>query len=257
MGGFFGEILSLPTIIYTALLGCALTYWCVQIALGTLDSHGLDDAGHAHADAGHADAGHADAGHAHGDAHSHGDGHGHADGHHDHAFDLFAAMGLRGVPLTFSLSMLVLWSWALCFLGMHVLAPSLVGVAPTWLVSGGVFVLSLVLATPIAALSVRPFQSVFRTQKAPTKHAFVGRSCTITTATVDARFGQALCEDGGAGLVISVRYEGSAPPRKGQRAVLVDYDAMRDVYVIEPIDGDPPPEADARDRPRSPREPAA
>jgi hypothetical protein len=243
VGGFFGEIFSLPTIIYTVLLGSAVAYWSIQIALGTFDSHGVD--GHA-ADAGHADVGHADAGHAH--AH---DGHAHDvhDGH-GHAFDLFDSVGLRGVPLTFSLSMVVLWTWAACFLGMHLLAPLLVGVLPAWLVKLAVGLVSPVVATPVAALCVRPFRRVFATHHAPTKHAFIGRPCTITTNTVDARFGQALCEDGGAGLVISVRYEGAATLRKGQRALLVDYDPARDVYTVEPIDDDGLPPGGERDRPR-------
>lgn len=222
--GFWAEILALPTAIYTALLVVAAMYW-LAVVLGSLDIDildidGLDDVGGIGdvADAGDVDA---------------------ADGHHGLVW-FMSALGLRGVPLTFTLSMLTLWSWALCFLGMHHLVPLLPSL-PVWLIGTGVFLGSFVVGLFGTSLSVRPFQRVFKTHHAPSKHGFVGRPVTITTASVDASFGQALCPDGGAGLVVAVRYHGARKLVKGQRAVLVDYDSKRDVYVIEPLDLDDEP----------------
>lgn len=222
--GFWAEILALPTAIYTALLMVAGLYW-LAVVLGSLDIDildldGLDDVGGIGdvADAGDVDAG---------------------DGPHGLVW-FMSALGLRGVPLTFTLSMLTLWSWALCFLGMHHLVPLLPSL-PGWLLGTGVFLGSFVVGLLGTSLSVRPFQRVFKTHHAPSKHGFVGRPVTITTATVDASFGQALCADGGAGLVVAVRYEGPRKLGKGQRAVLVDYDEKRDVYTVEPLDLDDEP----------------
>lgn len=248
MDGFWGEILSLPTGIYTVLLTVATTYW-LAVILGGMDIDilgggpidGIDGAADA-LDGGDLDLDAGDGG----------------------FLGLLSTVGLRGVPLTFSLSVLILWSWALCFLGMHYLAPIAPAALPVWLVSLVVLVASFLLGVLGASVSVRPFQRVFKTHQAPTKLAFIGRPCTITTATVDAKFGQAFCEDGGAGLVISVRYEGKSAPRKGQRALLVDYDPARDVFTVEPLeavdDDGPisnqgPPEPERRDP--GPREPVS
>lgn len=228
MDGFLGEILSLPTGIYTVLLTVATTYW-LAVILGGLD---IDILGGGPIDGidGAADA--LDGG---------------ADGDLDVGdggfLGLLSTVGLRGVPLTFSLSVLILWSWALCWLGMHYLAPIAPAALPVWLVSLVIFAVSFLVGVLGASVSVRPFQRVFKTHQAPPKLAFIGRPCTITTATVDAKFGQALCEDGGAGLVISVRYEGKATLTKGRRALLVDYDPARDVFTVEPLEamGDEPP----------------
>lgn len=250
MDGFWGEILSLPTAIYTVLLTVATTYW-LAVIFGALD---IDILGGGPIDAidGAADAidGAADA---------------HLEAVGDGGFvGLLSSVGLRGVPLTFSLSVLTLWSWALCFLGMHYFAPIAPAMFPAWLVSLVIFVVSGMLGVLGASVSVRPFQRVFKTHQAPAKLAFIGRPCTITTATVDTTFGQALCEDGGAGLVIMVRYEGKAALTKGQRALLVDYDPAKDVFTIEPLEavGDgladqnpSPPEPDRRDP--APREPVS
>lgn len=239
--GFWAEILALPTAIYTALLAVAGLYW-LAVVLGSLDIDvldldGLDDV------SGVADAGDVDL-----DA---------ADGPHGLVW-FMSALGLRGVPLTFTLSMLVLWSWALCFLGMHHLVPLLPSV-PVWLLGAGVFLGSFVVGLLGTSLSVRPFQRVFKTHHAPSKMEFVGRPVTITSGSVDAAFGQALCADGGAGLVVSVRYDGPRKLTKGQRAVLVDYDEKRDVFTVEPLDlDDDAPVSDGpvidadRDRDRDP-----
>lgn len=250
VGAFWSEILALPTLVYTAALGVALVYWLIAILLGGLDhdgadAHGAHDAAHGAHDVAHGHDGHVD--------HHAGDGHDHA---HEAGFAplvaLVSALGLRGVPLTFGLSNLALWSWAACFLGMHHLAPRAPG--PAWLVSTAIALASLVLGALATRVAVRPFHRVFKTHHAPSKLAFLGRPCTITTASVDATFGQALCEDGGAGLVIAVRYDGPARLTKGQRAVLVDYDPGRDLYIIEPLDpGDPP--ADERRDPPAPERP--
>lgn len=241
--GFWAEILALPTGLYTALLGVAGLYW-LAVVLGSLDIDvldidGIDGIGEM-ADV--ADAGDVDV-----------DG---ADGPGGLVW-FMSALGLRGVPLTFTLSMLTLWSWALCFLGMHHL-PALLPL-PVWLVGVGVFLGSFVVGLFGTSLSVRPFQRVFKTHHAPSKDGFVGRPVTITSGSVDAAFGQALCPDGGAGLVVAVRYDGPRKLTKGQRAVLVDYDERRDVFTVEPLDLDDdvstgaPPEADRdpdRDRDR-------
>lgn len=238
VGGFWAEIFALPTVVYTTLLVIASLYW-LSVVIGGLEIDVLDVDADVDVDVGDT-----------------------ADGEGAGGFlGLLSALGLRGVPLTFSLSVLTLWSWALCFLGMHHLAPLAAGVLPAWLAALGVALGSFVVAIFGTNLSIRPFQRVFKTHHAPSKLAFIGRPCTITTATVDARFGQALCEDGGAGLVIAVRYEGPATLVKGQKAVLADYDPKRDVFIVEPLDlpddGEQDRDAEPERRDRGPREPAS
>ncbi len=229
--GFWAEILALPTGLYTALLCVAGLYW-LAVVLGSLDIDVLDIDGLGDV----ADAGDLDVD---------------AEGLSGLVW-FMSALGLRGVPLTFTLSMLTLWSWALCFLGMHHL-PALLPL-PVWLVGLGVFFGSFVVGLFGTSLSVRPFQRVFRTHHAPTKDGFVGRPVTITSGSVDATFGQALCADGGAGLVVAVRYDGLRKLTKGQRAVLVDYDERRDVFTVEPLDLDDADPTSARAEPEPERD---
>jgi hypothetical protein len=246
MDGFWAELFALPTVIFTGLLSLSILYW-LGVVLGALDIDMLDLDGTLDAMEGAVEGavdgvvegavdaavdGAVDAavdGAAEGAADA-------ADGGGEHGIaGMLSVLGIRNVPVSFSGSVWFLWSWIASYLFMHNVAP-LLGALPHWLVAAAVFGVSLVLGLLATSASVRPFGRVFDTHLGVEKHTLVGKPCTITTQSVDGSYGQAVCEDGGAGVVLQVRYDGNAPPNKGQRALLVDYDDARDVYVIEPLD---------------------
>ena len=41
--------------------------------------------------------------------------------------------------------------------------------------------------------------------------------------------------DGGAGLVLRVRVDGGKQLSRGEQALIVDYDADRETYLVEPM----------------------
>jgi hypothetical protein len=152
---------------------------------------------------------------------------------------------------------LTLWGWTLSFTAMHFLRG--VWPFPEWALGLLVLPLSFAGSVAISAVCIRPLATLFRTHEATSKLTFIGKGCRISTASVDDRYGQATCEDGGAGLILQVRYAGPGPLRKGDHAVLVDYDHARDVYLVEPVGRDEgeagEPQCEARDRPPPRRDP--
>lgn len=245
MDGFWAELFALPTVIFTGLLSLSILYW-LGVVLGALDIDMLDLDGTFDAMEGAVEGavdgvvegavdaavdGAVDAavdGAAEGAADA-------ADGGEHGIAGFLSVLGIRNVPVSFSGSVWFLWSWIASYLFMHNVAP-LLSALPLWLVGTAVFLLSLVLGLVATSVSVKPFGRVFETHPGVEKHTLVGKPCTITTQSVDGSYGQAVCEDGGAGVVLQVRYHGDVAPVKGQRALLVDYDERGDVYVIEPLD---------------------
>lgn len=141
------------------------------------------------------------------------------------------ALKLRSAPLTVVISFLVLFSWILSYAGMQALAGPLGGLAiPV------VGLAAFALAIPLTSLTVRPLGPMFKTEQARSRKALIGRTCTVTTGRVDARFGQADCQVDTDHLLIQVRYRGAAAPTRGQEVLIVDYDPAEEAYVIEPID---------------------
>ena len=266
MGHFLAVALSFPAVVYTVLLGVSLVYWVFVMAGAIhLDADGAADAA---ADAaldgvakgaleggmkgileGAADhAGHAGGGDVGdvgdvGDADLDGDvgdGHGGAQG-------IMAALKLRSAPATVVLSLIILWAWIFAILavqGIEELLPA--ESTATTLARVAVVVLAPVLALFPTSVLVRPLAKIFTPHQAARSESLVGKICTIRTGTVTDRFGEAFVEDGGAGVVVRVRVDGSEKLGRGDQALLVGYDEARGEFTVAPmaglLDERPPPE---------------
>jgi hypothetical protein len=244
---FLDSILAFPTVFFTILMGVTMTYWLFVIigavGIDVLDGH-LDLSAGAKAAGGLLEGGAKAAGGVL-DAH-HAGGHdigGHHGGHHGHDHDgdtdgsgLLSALGFTGVPVTISFSFVTFASWTLSFLARETVFGLLGSLVPGVVLSGGLFVLSLVLGTLLAALAVRPLRPIFIAAKAPGRDSLMGRVCTINSGTVTGAFGHATFEDGGAGLILNVFCSRTNELKRGDQALILAYDPARDVYEVEPVD---------------------
>jgi hypothetical protein len=239
---FLAVALSFPCVAYTVLLGVAVVYWLfVMVGAAHIDAlgdgaadgalDGVDGGGHADL-GGHLDG--VDGGHADGPDGGHADG---ADGDADSGAlsGILASLKLRSAPATVVLSVLVLFAWLFSVLAMQ-------GVA-AWLPGGGDLVRLLVLvgaplaALPLTSLAVRPLARVFVANQATKSQDLVGKVATVRTGTVTERFGEALLEDGGAGLVVRVRVDDAgAALKRGDQVVILGYDAERQEFTVAPMD---------------------
>jgi len=233
--------LSFPSVVFTVLLGVVLIYWAfVMVGVihigegseGALDGHidgatkGLMEGAVDHL--GHADLGDVGGGDA-------GDGDfGDADESGSALAAIMSALHLRSAPATVIFSLIVTFAWLLSVVSMQVvtrLSPALTGP----LLSAGVLLGSFVLALPLTSIAARPLAKVFAPKHAPVKSDFIGRTCTIRTGSVSNKFGEATLQDGGAGLVLRVRVDDGKPLGRGEQALIVDYDAERETYLVEPM----------------------
>ncbi|MDB4936873.1 MAG: hypothetical protein JWP87_3845 [Labilithrix sp.] len=237
---FLAVALSFPCVVYTVLLGIAIVYW-LFVMIGAVHLDGgdgavdgaLDGAGAGAADGidggGHADAGgHADG--ADGDLGDGGDG-----AHHGALAAMMASLKLRSAPATLVLSVIVLFSWLFSVFGMQASAAwvpeGLMGLARF-----AVLFLSPVLALPLTSIAVRPLAKIFVPTHATKNESLVGKVCTVRTGTVTDRFGEALLEDGGAGLVVRVRVDTGETLKRGDQVVIVGYDDDRQEFTVAPMD---------------------
>jgi Protein of unknown function (DUF1449) len=147
---------------------------------------------------------------------------------------LIGALRLRSVPATVVLSLLITFSWLVCVVSMQA-TTRLFGSPPGALWSLLAMIGAPIIALPLTSLLVRPLARFFVVRRAPTKTDFIGRTCVVRTGTVTAKFGEATLEDGGAGLVLRVRIDGQAVLGRGEHALIVDYDAEHETYLVEPL----------------------
>ena len=250
MQPFLHAIAHFPTVPLTVLLGVVVGYWIFALVTGAgFDSGdavtgGVKAAGDATTGA-IKGAGEAMVGAIKGvgEAVAGGDVSADADGHEVHEGGLLALLGVGKVPVTITLSLATLVAWTACALTM------------LWLAPGHVVVQSLVLLGALmvgllgAALLLRPLGKALDQNRPARRRDSLGQLCTITSGKVDATFGTAHVDDGSAGLNVHVTCGKANTLKKGDRAILIDFDPLKDVYEIEPVDWLLPQEIEALNDP--------
>lgn len=237
MGAIFTVLFSFPSVFFTVLTALALVYW-VFVIIGALDIDSLGAAAGAKEGAidgavkgamegatgaakgvfeGAAGAG---KGAMEGAADA-------IDGDIDVEPGLLSFLKLRNAPVTVVASLFAIFGtlltglWGLTF-----------GI-PSFLVGVPIFLGSCVLSLLLTSVVVRPLGSIFQSAPAAKSKDFVGKIATISTGRVTDRFGQAILEDGGAGLILEVRDNGKNDLKRGDRVVLVHFDKAREAFEIE------------------------
>ena len=250
MTEFLATTFSFPTVIFTVLLAVCCAYWLMVIvgALGVdaldFDFDGVDGAADGVAE-GVAEG--AAEGVAEGVAEGASEGVANAAGEVvtdgvSFLGTIFLTLKLRNVPMTLVLSVWLLFSWTITSL-LQASVLSMLTFLPSWLAGSAVALGALVVSLPLASIFVRPLGRVLKVEKSTSKNAIVGQVVKIDTTRVDADFGSAKAEDGGAGLIIRVRCEGENNLSRGSRALVVSYNAQRDTYEVAPVDDMLPSEA--------------
>lgn len=221
MGSFTGVVTGFPTAVFTFALVVVVGYW-VLVLLGGVHFHGGGHAGHA----GHggARAGRGGGHHAPGT---------HGGSHHGHHGGLQRALGLGGVPITVSVSLLVAFAWFSALAGTVLLHGRHGGALLPVALFGG-WLGTRVLVWPLRRLMPAPAPP-------PSRRDFVGLACVIRTGRVGPDFGQAevRAQDGSAALV-QVRQtldEATGPGSgltSGATALIYDYDAEGEFFRVIP-----------------------
>ncbi len=152
---------------------------------------------------------------------------------------LLALFGLGRVPVTFTLSLMVLFAWTTSAVSTSLLGP--VGA----LLGTLLLFASLVVGLLGAAVVLRPLGKALNQNNPARRRDSLGQLCVITSGRVDATFGTAHIDDGGAGLNVHVVCHKANTLKKGDRAILVELDAGKGVYEVEPVDWLLPQEIEA------------
>ena len=249
MTQFLHQIMALPTVVFTALLGIVFVYWLFVI-LGALDidmvdvGGDLDGVGEGALDGvaeGSIDAaaeglqGAADT--IDGAAESAGVGAEGIPGENGLSEGLsllgfMSWLGLRNAPLTVVLSLVVLLSWGASVLGMRYFSASM-GSGPMAALT--VAFAAVMISLPITGLLSRPLGPLFHTREAEARRDLVGRTCVIETGSVDEKFGVATVHEDGRWPRIEVRSRDPNALRRGAEALIVAYDPHDETFRVEAL----------------------
>jgi hypothetical protein len=220
---FVDTITRLPTAIFTVLLVIAMLYWTLVIVVG-LDVDALGGGAEGALEAGDGAL----------EALDGAEGIDSAAGSEGGLLAVLSWFGVRRMPLSVTLSVVVLAAWIVSYLGTKLALPALASLLPSGLAVGLVGFGALVAAMPVTALASIPLEPLFRLHRAESNRDLIGKMCRVRTGTVTEAEGAAVVVDGTAGDVIQVRCRPGQLTR-GQLALIVYYDAELNAFQVEPM----------------------
>jgi len=234
MDALVAALFSFPTAIFSVVLGIAVLYWLLVI-VGALDLDLLHFGDH---DAGHHGSDH--------DAHS---------GHNPNAILEFLRIGQ--VPLTIIVSLFVTFAWIVCLASTAFVRPHVPGWS-WWLFGTAALVAALIAGFILTGLAVAPLAKVFALRGVHAADDLFGKIVEVTSSTVDSRYGTARHDRAtGEDLILQVTCEPHHQLKRGDQAVIMDYDRATGVYAIAPLPHTRPGFAAEGDAPANPSTPAA
>lgn len=237
---FIDTCLSFPVNIFTGLMIICVLYWFIA-ALGLIDIDSLDldlDPGGGEMDlGGDLDIGGGpDLGGDGVEAGDIGDPSGSGDAVHGMGAlaSLLFQLGLYGVPMTLIITFISLFGWVLAYYGVQLGLALILDPGPVRYILGfALFGLVLFVSAVLTSIIIKPMRRFFKKTEQTYARSIRGRVVVIRSTQASDTYGEAVYEDGGAGMLLDVR-----PARKGQvfkrgdRAVILDYDEATRLYSI-------------------------
>ena len=200
---FLQTALSFPSILYTGLLAIVTFYWLFSI-IGFLDIDMLDTDVEIDADS------------------------------NPSVFSNFLIKSkLDGVPVTLTLSFIILFSWIICFLISHY---GISRITEEWIrVILGLWTIILApfITAPIVAIIVAPLKPLFKKQDEQSSKDIIGRTAKVRSSKVTANFGEAELHDGGAGLILKIRAKEPNKLKRGDQVLLQKYNVTDNTYSVK------------------------
>jgi len=148
-------------------------------------------------------------------------------------FELADGIGLGGVPVTVTVSVLTVVSWFVSLVGV-VITDGLA--TPLRVIVGiGVLLIATLAGLVAARLVAVPMRGLYVTGGEASRGDFVGRECVIRTGRVTGDFGQAeVTAVDGSSAIIQVRQTGEHALTGGSRALIFDYDNAGEFFWVAP-----------------------
>lgn len=211
MNPFYQNIASFPTVIFTVLLGIVVLFWLVAV-IGVIDLDFLDfdlpepDV-ELSADANNLSNPGALAG-------------------------IFLKFGLHGVPVTIILSFIVLIGWLVSYYLVHF---TLFWADNFWLrliLGLPIFLVATIAGALATAQIIKPLRKFFQHATQPLEKIVLGQTAIVRSSVVDGEFGEAVLEDGGAGLILKVRAMNPETFARGDKVVLLNYLKDKNLYQV-------------------------
>ncbi len=206
---FITKISLYPTIIFTGLVMFVTLYWVVSLlGMADMDTVDLGESGGEVADLSSA----------------------------GFFTGLMLKFGLYGVPLIIILSLVSLIGWLLSYLYTSFLHQNFDSGILYYVFGTGALIFVLVVSMWLTGMIISPIRK--NIAKIPKRNSSnnVGKVAVVRTLTVTDKHGEAVLNDGGAGLILKIRSDiNDNSLKQGDKVVLVEYLDEANTYRVTPV----------------------
>lgn len=198
------NILAYPVLPYTMLVALVLLYWLIA-AMGFLDIDAFDmDNPDLDADAESLEG----------------------------LAGLLMRLGLNGVPVTIVLTFLGLYGWITISISSVFAGVFMVGFLTKLVIGTPILLAATWVAIKLTAITIIPMRRFFKRIDVYTEKKLIGQACVIRTSRVSESFGEAVFDDGGAGLILKVRAPEEKKFKNGDTVILLEHLEHEDAYRV-------------------------
>ena len=142
-------------------------------------------------------------------------------------------LGLGGVRLTISMSILVMLAWLLSIYSQTLLDYIAIDGFIHYLLGSLLAAGCLAIALPVAKLAIQPLKRFFQAQQTASQQHMIGLEGKVVTGKVTATFGQARVFFQGAEHLVEIRNPDAAQHfTQGDSILLVEYLAEHHCYMV-------------------------
>jgi len=144
-------------------------------------------------------------------------------------FLLFLSAG--EVPFMLIVSIMSLSMWSMAILSNYYL-----GNTTSWLIAAGLAVPNFGISIFVTKFAVKPFSKLFKALHYEGDHvSAIGSLCVLHSDATEERIAQATVKTGSAPLTLMVRTRAGEALTGGSQALVIEKDAERDLYIVEPF----------------------
>ena len=142
-------------------------------------------------------------------------------------------LGLAGIPVTIILTLFTLFGWLLSYFSVHWFIRFIDITLLRYLVGFTVFFVISFISIHLTALCLKPLREKLAKSNTPkTAQRLMGKLATVRSGEVTEHKGEAILEDGGAGLILQIRAAATENIKRGDRVVIISYDPVSHSYNV-------------------------
>ena len=143
---------------------------------------------------------------------------------------------LDGIPLTISISLVIFFSWIICFITVHYYQDKISSGLVEAFVGIWIIILAPFISAPIVGTLLTPLKPFFKKlrESAEGRNAdsLIGHLAIVRTNKVTMAFGDAEIDDEGANLILKIRAEEPNDFKRGDRVIITEYLEDENTYRV-------------------------